>query len=287
MTATPLTATLLIQAPDQKGLVAAIAGFLAQHDANILDLQEHVDASEHAFFCRVVFAIEGLAIAREEVAPAFAPLARRFGMDWKLFFSDQTKRMGLLVSKYDHCLYDLLIRQKSGELPVTVPLVVSNHEDLRHIAEFFGVPFHHLPVTPETKREQEEKATALFEEAGCDFLVMARYMQVLTPEFLKRFHHRVINIHHSFLPAFIGGRPYHQAYERGVKLIGATSHYATEDLDEGPIIEQDVVRVSHGDQVADLVRRGRDVERIILAQAVRLHAENRVIVHGRRTVIFH
>jgi formyltetrahydrofolate deformylase len=283
---TPLTATLLIAGQDQRGLVSAISGFLAQHDANIIDLSEHVDAAQGMFFLRVVFQLDGLAIARDEVGPAFAPLARRLNMNWQLYFSDTQKRMGILVSKYDHCLYDLLIRHKSGELQVEVPLVISNHNDLRHIADFFGVPFHHLPVTPDTKAEQEAAMLKLLDEAKVDFVVMARYMQVLTADFLNHYPHRVINIHHSFLPAFIGGRPYHQAYERGVKLVGATSHYATDDLDEGPIIDQDVVRVNHADTIDDLVRKGRDIERLVLARGVRLHAENRVLVHGRRTVVF-
>ena len=282
----PLTATLLVSAPDQKGLVSAISGFLAQHDANILDLSQHTDPDEQVFFARVVFELTGLAIGRDEVGPAFAPVARRFGMTWQLSFSDTRLRMAILVSRYDHCLYDLLIRHKAGELAVDIPLVISNHPDLEPVAAFFGVPYHHLPITVETKPEQEARMTALLEEAGVDFVVMARYLQILSPEFLARFHHRVINIHHSFLPAFIGGRPYHQAHERGVKLIGATSHYATEELDEGPIIEQDVVRVDHRDAVDDLVRKGRDIERLVLARGVRRHAERRVIVYGRRTVVF-
>ncbi|MNS84220.1 Formyltetrahydrofolate deformylase [compost metagenome] len=282
----PLTATLLVSCSDQKGLVAAVSGFLAQHDANILDFSQHTDVTEKAFFARVVFEIEGLAIARDEVAPAFTPLARRYGMTWKLVFSDQVPRMGILVSKYDHCLYDLLIRHKSGELAVEVPLVISNHPDTKPVADFFCVPYHHLPITPETKAEQEAAIIKLLDDAKVDFVVMARYMQILSPEFLSHYHHRVINIHHSFLPAFIGGRPYHQAYERGVKLIGATSHYATEDLDEGPIIDQSVVRVDHRDTVEDLVRKGRDIERLVLAKGVRLHVDHRVIVHGRRTIVF-
>ncbi|HEY9724270.1 MAG TPA: formyltetrahydrofolate deformylase [Oscillatoriaceae cyanobacterium] len=282
----PLHATLLISAPDRRGLVAAISGFLSQHDANILDLSQHVARAHDRFFARAVFDMEGLAIAREEVGPAFAPVARRFGMDWDLTFSDQVKRMAILVSKYDHCLYDLLIRHKAGELPVEIPFIASNHPDLEPVARFFGVPYHHLPVTPATKAQQEAELTRMLEAAQVDFVVMARYMQILSPTFLARFRHRVINIHHSFLPAFVGGKPYHQAYERGVKLIGATGHYATDDLDEGPIIEQDVVRVNHEDHIDDLVRKGRDIERVVLARAVRLHAENRVIVYGNRTIVF-
>jgi formyltetrahydrofolate deformylase len=282
----PLTATLLVSCPDQKGLVAGVSGFLAQHDANILDFSQHTDPAEGKFFARVVFELEGLAIARDEVGPAFAPIARRYGMTWKLVFSDARPRVGILVSKYDHCLYDLLIRHKSGELDIEVPLVISNHPDTRPVAEFFGVPFHHLPVTPDTKQEQEAAMAALLEEANVDLVVMARYMQILSKWFLGKFPLKVINIHHSFLPAFIGGRPYHQAYERGVKLIGATSHYATEDLDEGPIIDQDVVRVDHRDSVEDLVRKGRDIERLVLSRGVRLHVEHRVIVDGRRTIVF-
>lgn len=285
MSRSSLQATLLVSCPDQKGLVAAISGFLAQHDANIVDFREHVSAGQH-FFARVVFELEGLAIARDEVSPAFAPLARRFDMAWSLYFSDQPKRMGLLVSKYDHCLYDLLLRHKAGELNVEIPLIVSNHPDLERVATFFGIPYHHVPAAEGGKAAQEVRILELLAAADVDFVVMARYMQILTPEFLMHYPHRVINIHHSFLPAFIGGKPYHQAFDRGVKLIGATAHYATEDLDEGPIIEQDVVRVSHGEGPDDLVQKGRDVERVVLARAVRLHAENRILVSGRRTVVF-
>jgi formyltetrahydrofolate deformylase len=280
-----LLATLLITCPDQKGLVAAISGFLAQHDANIVDFREHVSPDGQGFFARVVFELSGLAIARDEVGPAFAPLARRFDMAWALYFSDQPKRMGLLVSKYEHCLFDLLIRHKGGELPVDIPVIVSNHPDMQPVAEFFGIPYHHVPGDA-GKAAQEARILEILAEARVDFVVMARYMQILSAEFLKQYPHRVINIHHSFLPAFIGGKPYHQAYERGVKLIGATAHYATEELDEGPIIEQDVVRVTHGETVDDLIRKGRDIERIVLARAVRLHAENRILVTGRRTVVF-
>lgn len=279
-------ATLMIHCPDQKGLVAAIAGFLAQHEANIVEFQETVSAEEQKFFARVVFELDGASIAPEEISPAFTPLARRFDMSFKVFFANRRKRMGILVSKYDHCMFDLLQRVKAGELAVDVPFVASNHPDLGHVAAFFGVPFHHLPITPETKPAQEAQLRALADETETDFLVMARYMQILSGDFLNHFQHRVINIHHSFLPAFIGGKPYHQAYARGVKLIGATAHYATDDLDEGPIIDQDVMRVHHAETVDDLVRKGRDVERVVLARAVRMHAENRVVVSGRRTIVF-
>lgn len=281
-----MKATLLIHCPDQKGLVAAIAGFLAQHEANIVEFQETVGLEDRKFFARVVFDLADASIAADEIGPAFTPLARRFDMAWKVFFADQRKRMGILVSRYDHCMFDLLQRVKAGELHVDVPFVASNHPDLEPVARFFGVPFHHLPVTPATKPAQEAEIKRIADAAGCDFLVMARYMQILSADFLGHFPHRVINIHHSFLPAFIGGRPYHQAYERGVKLIGATAHYATEDLDEGPIIDQDVVRVHHGEAVDDLVRKGRDIERVVLARAVRMHVENRVVVSGRRTIVF-
>jgi formyltetrahydrofolate deformylase len=281
-----LLATLLIACPDQKGLVAAVAGFLAQHDANIVDFREHVATGSGVFFARVVFELSGLAIAREEVVPAFTPLARRFEMTWSLYFSDQPKRMGVLVSKYDHCLYDLLIRHKAGELAIEIPLIISNHPDLERVATFFGIPFHHVPVGDGGKAAQEAHMLKLLAESDVEFVVMARYMQILSADFLSHYPHRVINIHHSFLPAFIGGKPYHQAYERGVKLIGATAHYATQDLDEGPIIEQDVVPVGHSETVDDLIRKGRDIERVVLARAVRLHAENRILVTGRRTVVF-
>lgn len=287
------TATLMVTCPDQKGLVATIAGFLAQHEANIVEFQETVaggvgghDEESRTFYARVLFQLDGSSIAADEIGPAFTPLARRFDMTWRVLFSDQRKKMGLLVSKFDHCLFDLLQRVKSGELPVDIPFIASNHPDLEPVARFFGVPWHHFPITPDTKPQQEAQIRTLADETGTDFLVMARYMQILSADFLAHFHHRVINIHHSFLPAFVGGKPYHQAYARGVKLIGATAHFATDDLDEGPIIEQDVARVHHAETTDDLVRKGRDIERVVLARAVRLHAEDRVVVHGRRTIVF-
>ncbi len=279
-------AVLCVDAPDRKGLVAAIAGFLSQHDANIVAFDEHVSPTEARFFARVVFEMDGLVIGRDEIEPAFAPLARRYEMNWALHFSDSPVRVGLLVSRHEHCLYDLLWRHRAGELPIQIPIVLSNHAELAEVAKFFDIPFEYCPILEGDKDAQERVMLNHLRQHDVHLVVLARYMQILGPQFLHHYHQRVINIHHSFLPAFIGGRPYHQAYERGVKLIGATAHYATDDLDEGPIIEQDVCRVTHSDGVETLVRIGRDIERTVLARAVRMHAEHRVIVHGRRTIVF-
>lgn len=279
-------AILLISCPDARGIVAAVSGFLAELGANLLDSQQHSHTDEGLFFMRVRFELPPSGMDRPRFEAAFAPVAARFRMTWRLTFPDQIKRMGILVSRYDHCLYDLLLRQRSGELSVAIPFVASNHPDLAHVADTFSVPFHHLQVTPASRPDQEEALLALCEAHGVEFLVLARYMQILTARVLDRYEQAIINIHHSFLPAFAGGRPYHQAYQRGVKVIGATSHYATEDLDEGPIIEQDVIRVNHRDEVEHLVRKGRDLEKLVLARAVSAHAEDRILVHGRRTIVF-
>jgi formyltetrahydrofolate deformylase len=280
------TATLTVSCPDQKGLVAAVTGFLAKHEANLLEATQHTDLEAIAFFMRVEFDVEGMRLGREEIAPAFEPIARQLNMQWQLHFSDEVKNLAILVSKYDHCLYDLLLRHKAGEFKANIRLIISNHPDLEPVAHQFGIEWRYLPVTSDTKREQEQQIIQLVEDYQIDLLVLARYMQILSPEFVSHFPYRVINIHHGFLPAFAGGKPYHQAYERGVKLIGATSHYATSVLDDGPIIAQDVIKVSHKDAVQDLVRRGRDLERLVLAQAVKAHLEDRVLVYGRRTVVF-
>ncbi len=235
---------------------------------------------------RVQFELDGMDLKREEIAESFAPIARRFEMDWQLHFSDRPKAMAVLVSKHDHCLYDLLLRQKSGELSARIPLILSNHQDLAEVARNFGIPYHYLPVSASNRAEQEAEMLRLLEQYGVELVVLARYMQVLSPKIVQKYLNRIINIHHSFLPAFVGGRPYHQAYERGVKMIGATSHYVTEELDQGPIIAQDVIQVSHRDGVEDLIRKGRDLERMVLARAVRVHLEDRVLAFGGRTVVF-
>ena len=276
---------LLISCPDRKGLIAALSSFIAMHDGNILSADQYVSDSG-TFFMRLEIEGEGFGLARDEFAGAFAPLARRHDMDWRLSHTDTPKRMAILVSRYDHCLIDLLWRWDSGELEAEIPLVVSNHPDLASRAEIYGIPFHHLPLAKETKAEQERKVLNLLREHKVDLVVLARYMQILTPAFVGAYHDRIINIHHSFLPAFAGADPYRRAHERGVKTIGATAHYVTEELDTGPIIHQDVVHVTHRDTVEDLVRVGREVERRVLARAVRWHLEDRILVDGTRTVVF-
>jgi len=280
------TAILLVSCPDRRGIVAALSQVLFGRGANILDADQHTDPQAGQFFQRIRFDLTGLAGDRAALEVAIADVAGRYDMTWSLHYGDHRKRIAVFVSRYDHCLYDLLLRARSGELAGDLVLVVSNHPDLEPVAKQFDLPFHLVPITKHNKASQEAKEIALLEEERVDLVVLARYMQVLSPGFIERFPSRIINIHHSFLPAFIGGRPYHQAHERGVKLIGATAHYATTDLDEGPIIEQDVSRASHRDTVAELVRRGRDLERVVLARAVRWHLEDRVLAYGRKTVVF-
>jgi formyltetrahydrofolate deformylase len=281
-----VTAVLLISCRDQKGLVAAVSDFLYRRDGNITHADQHTDREEGVFLQRVEWELDGFALERDEIARSFLPIAQRYGMEWRLRFSDEVARVALLVSKLPHCMYDLLARWRLGEFSADVAMVVSNHAVARPIADEFGVPFHLLPVTAENRGDQEAAMLALLERGRIDLLVMARYMQILSNEVIDRYPQRIINIHHSFLPAFAGGRPYHQAHERGVKIIGATAHYATVDLDQGPIIEQDVARVSHRDSVDDLVRKGRDLEKVVLARAVDLHLRNRVVVYGNKTVVF-
>jgi len=278
---------LLIDCPDHKGLIAAISSFIALHNGNILSADQHVSDSPSAtFFMRLEIESKGFSLGRDEFDVAFAPLAHQHGMNWRVSFTDRPKRMAIMVSKQGHCLIDLLWRWKAGEQDAEIPLVISNHADLARTVEAHGIPFHYLPVTKESKVEQEAKVESLFREHKIDLVVLARYMQVLSPQFLDSSHRPTINIHHSFLPAFIGANPYRKAYERGVKIIGATAHYITAELDAGPILNQDVVHVSHRDSVEDMVRIGREVERRVLAQAVRWHLEDRVLVDGIRTVVF-
>lgn len=280
------TAILLVCCPDQRGIVAALSQALFSRGANILDADQHTDPGAGQFFQRIRFDMTDLSCDRAGLETALAEVAEGYGMTWSLRYGDYRKRVAVFVSKYDHCLYDLLLRARSGELEGDITMVVSNHPDLEPVAKQFDLPYHVFPITKDTKAAQEEKEIALLQSERIDLVVLARYMQVLTGDFISHFPSRIINIHHSFLPAFIGGRPYHQAHERGVKLIGATAHYATTDLDEGPIIEQDVSRASHRDSVDDLVRRGRDLERVVLARAVRWHLEDRVLAYGRKTVVF-
>ncbi len=285
-----MTAVLLLSCPDQPGVVAATAQFLADHDGNIVHAEQHVDpgtdSGDAVFFQRIEFEIEGFGLERDQIVETFAPVAERLGMTVDLRFTDTPTPTAIMASRQPHCLYDLLTRWRSGELPMDLRVIVSNHPDHAGIAEHMGVPYLHLPVTPDTKPEQESEVLAALSRHGVELVVMARYMQILSDRFVAAHPNRIINIHHSFLPAFIGANPYRQAYDRGVKLIGATAHYATADLDEGPIIEQDTAHVSHRDDVARLTSRGRDLETIVLARAVRAHLEHRVIVHGRKTVIF-
>ncbi len=286
MSTSPTSVVLLIHCKDRKGLVARVAGFIHEFGGNILDSDHHTDRESGEFLMRTEFALDGFQLPMSEIAAAFSPIARVFDMRYEMHPVPSRLRVGLLVSKQDHCLADLLQRQRRGELAIEVPVIVSNHETCATWAELYKIPFHVLPVTKDTKPEQERQVVALLRSHQVQLVVMARYMQILGGQFLADVGCPVINIHHSFLPAFIGANPYRQAYERGVKIVGATAHYATEDLDEGPIIEQDVIRVGHRDTVDDLVRKGRDLEEVVLARAVRLHVERRVLVYGRKTVIF-
>ena len=286
-----LSAILLISCPDRKGEVATIADFVYRHGGNILHADEHADEESGLFLMRVEFDPKDFDIdlAQRDLADFskhFSPVADKFQMKWRLAQSSRRPRMIIFVSKYDHCLVDLLYRQKSGELACDIPLIISNHPDNQPIADFYKIPYVVISITRENKQQAETQIKSLIEDCNADFMVLARYMQILSNDFVNRYPQCIINIHHSFLPAFVGARPYHQAFERGVKLIGATSHYVTEVLDDGPIIEQDVIRVSHRDTVEDLIRKGRDLEKVVLSRAVRWHVENRVLLYGNKTVVF-
>jgi len=282
----PQSVVLLIHCKDRKGIVARVAGFIHDFGGNILDSDHHTDRELGQFLMRTEFALEDFQIPPGEIASAFTPVAKAFEMRYEVHYRPSLPRVAILVSKQDHCLADLLQRQRRGELQIEVPVIISNHDTCAMWAKLFEIPFEVFPVTKESKPLQEQEILSLLKRKQVELVVLARYMQVLSGTFLAQAGCPVINIHHSFLPAFIGANPYRQAYERGVKLIGATAHYATEDLDEGPIIEQDVVRVGHRDTVADLVRKGRDLEELVLARAVRLHIERRVLVYGKKTVVF-
>jgi formyltetrahydrofolate deformylase len=282
----PDTATLLIDCPDQRGIVAAVSDFLYRHGANIVHADQHQDADQHLFFMRVEWELDGFALGLDQFTPAFAPIAQRFAMQWRVERSTQQTRLALFVSRYDHCLVDLLYRWRCGELRCEVALVVGNHRDAEPLAQFYQVPFHYIPLDGNNKDEAESQQLELLQREKIDLVVLARYMQILSPRFVAAHPQRIINVHHSFLPAFIGARPYHQAFERGVKLIGATSHYVTSELDDGPIIEQATTRISHRDQLADLLQKGRELEKAVLSRAVRWHVESRILVYGKKTVIF-
>ncbi|MFN6451424.1 MAG: formyltetrahydrofolate deformylase [Nostoc sp. EfeVER01] len=279
------TATLLISCPDQRGLVAKFANFIYSNGGNIIHADQHTDFAAELFLTRIEWQLDGFNLPREFIAPAFNAIAQPLGAKWELRFSDTVPRIAIWVSRQDHCLFDLIWRQRAKEFIAEIPLIISNHSNLKVVAEQFNIDFQHIPINKDNKAEQEIQQLELLRQYKIDLVVLAKYMQIVSADFINQFP-QIINIHHSFLPAFIGANPYHRAFERGVKIIGATAHYATADLDAGPIIEQDVVRVSHRDEVDDLVRKGKDLERVVLARAVRSHLQNRVLVYGNRTVVF-
>ncbi|MGB5631373.1 MAG: formyltetrahydrofolate deformylase [Waterburya sp.] len=279
------TATLLISCPDSPGLVAKIANFIYSNGGNIIHADQHTDFTTSLFLIRIEWQLEGFNLPREAIATAFAAIAEPLQATWQLHFSDTLAKIAIWVTKQDHCLWDLLWRHQAQELPGKIALIMSNHPHLEAIAKQFNLDFYHLPITKETKGSQEAKQLELLQQYQIDLVVLAKYMQILGPDLINQFPN-IINIHHSFLPAFPGAKPYHRAHARGVKIIGATAHYVTKDLDEGPIIEQEVVRVNHQDTVKDLIRKGKDLERLVLSRAVRLHLQNRVLVYDNKTVVF-
>jgi len=281
-----IIATLLFSCPDRVGLVSRISHFVFERGGNILDLDEHVDPDEQRFFIRVAWDLKNFSIPASDLEIAFFPLGNEFNATWKIYFSQKKKRIAVFVSKLDHCLHEILWRHNLGEFDAEIPLIISNHNDLQNLADYYKIPFHFYSITPENKNEQENFELKLLEENKIDTIVLARYMQILSPAFIDRYPNQIINIHHSFLPAFIGSNPYKQAYKRGVKIIGATSHYVTNELDEGPIIAQDIIRITHKDTVENLVRKGRDLERLVLVRAIDYHLQNRILVHGKKTIIF-
>lgn len=281
------TAILLIHCPDKQGILATVTEFLNKNKGNIIYLDQHVDREDQIFYMRVEWELENFAIPTDKIGEYFETLiARHLNMTWKIYFTDDIPKMALFVSKMPHCLFDILARYAAGEWDVDIPLIISNHDTLQPIAKQFDIDFHHFPINNENKEEQEKKEIELLEKYDIDFVVLARYMQILSLDFVSHFPNRIINIHHSFLPAFAGAKPYHAAHERGVKIIGATSHYVTSDLDAGPIIEQNVTRCSHVDTVQKLIRKGRDLEKIVLSQAVYKHLQRKILVYKNRTVVF-
>lgn len=281
------TAKLLLHCPDKPGILAEVTDFITINKGNIIYLDQYVDHVENIFFMRIEWELESFLVPQEKIEDYFETLyAQKYGMSFRLYFSDVKPRMAIFVSKMSHCLFDLLARYTAGEWNVEIPLIISNHPDLQHVAERFGIPFHLFPITKETKEEQEKKEMELLAKHKVNFIVLARYMQVISEKMIDAYPNRIINIHHSFLPAFVGAKPYHAAFERGVKIIGATSHYVTTELDAGPIIEQDVVRITHKDTVQDLVNKGKDLEKIVLSRAVQKHIERKVLAYKNKTVIF-
>lgn len=280
-------AILLMYCPDSQGIVAKVTEFLDNNNGNIIELAQHVDRVEGIFYMRIEWELEKFLIPAEKIGDFFGTqIAAKYNMTWNIYFTDYKHRMALFVSKMSHCLYDILARYKANEWNVEIPLIISNHEDLKPVADAFGIPFHCIPISSENKLEQEKKVHDLLKKNDIHLIVLARYMQILSDSFIKKYPNKVINIHHSFLPAFPGAKPYHSAYKRGVKIIGATSHYVTAELDEGPIIDQDVTRVSHEDSIDNLVSKGRDLEKIVLSRAINLHLQHRLLVYNNRTVVF-
>lgn len=278
---------LLIHCPDRKGLVLSVTEFIHKNEGNIIYLDQYVDHQQNVFFMRIEWEIKDFFIPREKIGEYFEVLiAKKFRMTWQLYFSDEVPRMAVFVSKLPHCLYDIISRWQSDEWNVDIPIIISNHTTLKSVAEKFGIDFHYLPINESSKTEQEKKQLELLLQYKIDFIVLARYMQVLSEKFISEYKDRIINIHHSFLPAFPGAKPYHTAYDRGVKIIGSTSHYVTSELDAGPIIKQDVATVSHADSVQDMIRKGRDLEKLVLSRAIWKHLERKVLVYENRTIIF-
>ena len=281
------TATMLIHCPDEKGIILYVTNYISRNNGNIVDLDQHVDSEQKIFFMRVEWTISDFNIPRENIGAHFgSEVAQKYQMQYTIHFRDEKIRMALMVSKMDHCFNDILSRYKSGEWNVEIPLIISNHPDMEETANRFGIPYHYIPVSKQTKVEQEKKQLQLLSDHNIDFVVLARYMQILSENFIKDYSNRIINIHHSFLPAFPGAKPYHSAHERGVKIIGATSHYVTKELDAGPIIAQSTANISHKDRVEDLVRKGRDIEKVVLSRAIWYHVNRRILSYGNRTIIF-
>lgn len=281
------TAILLMTCPDQTGLVAVVTDFLHRNNGNIITLDQHVDQEDNQFFMRIEWDLQGFDIPQEKIDDYFGTLiGKKYQMNWSLHFTSQKPKMAVFVTKMSHCLYDILQRYKSGEWQVEIPVIISNHKSLAGLANRFDIPFEHIPITKETKAQQEAQQIALLQKLNIDFIVLARYMQILSDNFIQTFPNKIINIHHSFLPAFKGAKPYHSAYERGVKIIGATSHYVTADLDEGPIIAQDVRIVSHKDAVKDMIRKGKDMEKVVLSQAIWLELQHKILPFKNRTIVF-
>ena len=281
------TAKLLLHCPDKPGILAEVTDFITVNKGNIIYLDQYVDHVENIFFMRIEWELKDFLVPQEKIEDYFRTLyGQKYGMDFRLYFSDVKPRMAIFVSKLSHCLFDMLARYTAGEWNVEIPLIISNHPDLQHVAERFGIPFYLFPITKETKEEQERKEMELLAKHKITFIVLARYMQVISEQMINAYPNKIINIHHSFLPAFVGAKPYHAAFQRGVKIIGATSHYVTTELDAGPIIEQDVVRITHRDSIEDLVNKGKDLEKIVLSRAVQKHIERKVLAYKNKTVIF-